>query len=127
MFPMSLPEGFTLRPASSADLDTLVAHRQAMFHDMGYRDNSTLNSMSAKFRTWLLRHMDSGDYHAWLVCAPDASIAAGAGLWLMDWPPHMIGQSQQRANLLNVYAEEPFRRRGLAREVQGRLEVVEES
>jgi GNAT superfamily N-acetyltransferase len=114
---MSLPEGFAIRRASTADLETLVAHRRAMFHDMGYTDDTAMDSMSAKFRVWLLEHMKSGDYHAWLACAPDGSIAAGAGLWLMDWPPHMVGQGARRGNILNVYTAESFRRRGLAREL----------
>lgn len=114
---MSLPEGFTIRRASTEDLDTLVAHRRAMFHDMGYNDEVALNSMSAKFRVWLLQQMNSGDYHAWLASAPDGSVAAGAGLWLMDWPPHMIGQGVRRGNILNVYTVENFRRRGLARQL----------
>ncbi len=114
---MPLPEGFTLRRASTTDLDTLVAHRQFMFRDMGYNDEAALKSMSAKFRTWLLAHMNAGDYHAWLVSAPDGSIAAGAGLWLMDWPPHMLGAGTQRGNILNVYTEKNFRRGGLARQL----------
>jgi len=114
---MSLPEGFVLRRASTADVETLVAHRRAMFRDMGYNDEVALDSMSTKFRIWLLERMNSGDYHAWLVTAPDGSIAAGAGLWLMDWPPHMIGNGVQRGNILNVYTSETFRRRGLARQL----------
>jgi len=117
---MSLPEGFAIRRASTADLDTLVSHRRAMFHDMGYNDEVALDSMSAKFRVWLLEHMNAGDYQAWLASAPDGSIAAGAGLWLMDWPPHMIGKGR-RGNILNVYTNENFRRRGLARQL---MEVV---
>src|SRR5215468_7878735 len=112
---MFVPQGFTIRRASTADLETLVAHRRAMFHDMGYDDEVRLNSMSAKFRVWLMEHMNAGDYYAWLVCAPDGSIAAGAGLWLMDWPPHMIGQSARRGNILNVYTGASYRRQGLAR------------
>jgi len=114
---MSLPEGFVLRRASTADVETLVAHRRAMFRDMGYNDEVALDSMSTKFRIWLLERMNSGDYHAWLVTAPDGSIAAGAGLWLMDWSPHMIGNGVQRGNILNVYTSETFRRRGLARQL----------
>lgn len=112
---MALPEGFALRCATTADLETLVAHRRAMFHDMGYNDDVALDSMSAKFRVWVQEHMKSGDYRAWLVTAPDGSIAAGAGLWLMDWPPHMIGQGARRGNILNMYTSDNFRRRGLAR------------
>jgi GNAT superfamily N-acetyltransferase len=113
---MPLPEGFSIHRASTADLETLVAHRRAMFRDMGYNDDVALNAMSAKFRLWLLQHMNSGDYLAWLVSARDGSIAAGAGLWLMDWPSHMIG-SGRRGNILNVYTSENFRRRGLSRQL----------
>jgi|SRR3954470_24093324 GNAT superfamily N-acetyltransferase len=114
---MSLPNGFTIRRASADDLETLVAHRRDMFRDMGYADDGTMDAMSARFRVWLLEHMNAGDYHAWLACAPDGSIAAGAGLWLMDWPPHMVGQGARRGNILNVYTVAAFRRRGLAREL----------
>jgi ribosomal protein S18 acetylase RimI-like enzyme len=114
---MSLAEGFEIRRASTADLDTLVEHRQSMFRDMGYDNDVALNSMSEKFRVWLLEHMNAGDYLAWLVIAPEGSIAAGTGLWLMDWPPHMIGQDTRRGNILNVYTVESFRRRGLARQL----------
>ncbi len=114
---MSLPDGFVIRQASTADLDTLIVHRRAMFHDMGYTDAAALDSMAANFRPWLLARMDSGAYLAWLVSAPDGSVAAGAGLWLMDWPPHMIGTGARRANILNVYTAEPYRRLGLAREL----------
>src|SRR5512146_273232 len=109
--PMPLPEGFTVRRASTAELDILVGHRRSMFVDMGYEDQTTLESMSARFRIWLLEHMEAGDYRAWLVCAPDGSVAAGAGLWLMDWPPHMIGKGARRGNILNVYTVARFRRR----------------
>ena len=86
-----------------------------MFHDIGYRDEVALDLMAAKFRVWLTEHMNAGDYLAWLISAQDGSVAAGTGLWLMDWPSHMVGRSEQRANILNVYTAENFRRRGLAR------------
>jgi ribosomal protein S18 acetylase RimI-like enzyme len=114
---MPLSDGFTLRRASTADLDTLVEHRRAMFQDMGYTDQAAMRSMSAKFRVWLLAQMNAGDYLAWLVDAADGSVAAGTGLWLMDWPPHMVGQGVRRGNILNVYTHPDFRRRGLAREL----------
>ena len=110
---MASPEEFRIRRASPSDLETLIAHRRAMFRDMGYSDERALDSMSARFRLWLLARMNAGDYLAWLACAPDGVIAAGAGLWLMDWPSHMIGTGK-RGNILNVYTEENFRRRGLA-------------
>jgi GNAT superfamily N-acetyltransferase len=114
---MGLPEGFTIRRASTDDLTTLVEQRRGMFYDMGYRDHACMDAMALKFRPWLLKQMDAGEYLAWLVVAPDGSIAAGTGLWLMDWPPHMIGSGVRRGNILNVYTMEKFRRRGLARQL----------
>jgi GNAT superfamily N-acetyltransferase len=59
--------------------------------------------------------MEAGEYLAWLAIAGDGSVAAGAGLWLMDWPPHMVGPGARRGNILNVYTNPDHRRRGLAR------------
>ncbi len=113
---MSLPEGFAVRRAATNDIDTLVAHRRAMFADMGYRHEAALDSMAAKCQSWLLTRMNRGEYLAWLAIAPGGVIAAGAGLWLMDWPPHMVGRGP-RGNILNVYTAREFRRRGLAAEL----------
>jgi ribosomal protein S18 acetylase RimI-like enzyme len=113
---MNLPEGFAVQRASADDIDTLVAHRRAMFVDMGYQDQAALDAMAAKCRGWLLRKMELGEYLAWLATAPDGAIVAGTGLWLMDWIPHMVGGGV-RGNILNVYTEVEFRRRGLAREL----------
>ena len=115
MSAMSLPEGFTVRRADVTDIDTLVAQRHAMFREVHHSEEATLNSMSANFRAWALQHMNAGDYLAWLAESPDGSIAAGAALWLMDWPPHVIGKSSRRGNIVNVYTGDKFRRLGLAR------------
>jgi GNAT superfamily N-acetyltransferase len=113
---MTLPEGFAVRRAIADDINTLAAHRRAMFVDMGYRDETALNAMAQKCHFWLLTRMNRGEYLAWLAVAPDQSIVAGTGLWLMDWIPHMIGTGR-RGNILNVYTEPGYRRRGLAREL----------
>ena len=112
---MNLPEGFTLRGASLEDVNVLVSHRRAMFRDMGYSDKAALDRMAEKSKPWLIEKMRSGEYLAWPVMAPDDSVAAGADLWLMDWIPHMVGTSARRSNILNVYTDPEFRRRGLAR------------
>ena len=92
-----------------------------MFRDMGYSDEATLDAMAARFRVWLRKHMDAGDYLPWVVTAADGSVAAGAGLWLMDWPAHMLGKGGPRGNILNVYTGDNFRRLGLARQL---MEVI---
>lgn len=113
---MNLPEGYAIRRASADDIDTLAEHRRAMFVDMGYRDEAALDAMAAKCHAWLLDRMNRGEYLAWVATAPDGSVVAGTGLWIMDWPPHMIGGGR-RGNILNVYTAAQFRRRGLAREL----------
>jgi len=97
------------------DLEAIVYHRRAMFRDMGYADESALDSMTARFRPWLRRKMEAGEYLAWFALAPDSSIASGLGLRLMDWPPHMVGSGEWRGNILNVYTEPVYRRQGMAR------------
>jgi len=58
---MSLPEGYAVRRASTDDINILVAHRRAMFFDMGYRDETALDSMAAKCHSWLLTTMNRGN------------------------------------------------------------------
>ncbi len=108
---------YSIRRAAVEDAETIVAHRRAMFHEMGYRDAQVMDSMCSAFRPWLIRMMHAGEYLEWFATAPDGSIAAGLGLWLMDWPPHMIGPAARRANIVNVYTSSEHRRNGLARQL----------
>jgi GNAT superfamily N-acetyltransferase len=106
---------FLIRPGTLDDVETVIAQRRAMFLEMGYRDGDAMNRMCAEFRPWLVRKMQAGEYLEWLAVAADGEIAAGLGLWLMDWPPHMLGPGRWRANILNVYTRPASRRNGLAR------------
>jgi GNAT superfamily N-acetyltransferase len=105
----------TIRPTTLEDAECIATHRRAMFFGMGYRDEAALDAMLAAFRPWLSKKMKAQEYLAWFAVAPDHSIVAGLGLWLMDWPPHMTGPGAFRGNILNVYTEPAFRRQGLAR------------
>src|SRR5579871_3137526 len=106
-----------IRPATLADSEAITAHRRAMFQEMGHRDDAALDAMAAAFLPWLQPRLTNGEYRAWLALAPDGQVAAGLGLWLMDWPPHMIGPGAPRGNILNVYTEPAFRRQGIARQL----------
>jgi GNAT superfamily N-acetyltransferase len=106
---------FVISAATPGDVEILVHHRRAMFSDMGYSDRAELDAMCAAFRPWLAARMANGEYRAWLGRTPEGRTAGGLGLWLMDWPPHMIGGSARRGNILNVYTEAAFRRQGIAR------------
>ena len=77
--------------------------------------------MQEKFLPWVQAKLESGEYLGWLAVREGDVVVAGAGLWLMDWPARMVGGSARRGNILNVYTEPQFRRRGLAR---GLMEVA---
>jgi len=104
---------FVIRPAAIDEAAVIGAQRRAMFADMGYRDG--LDAMVEAFLPWVREKMIAGEYLGWFAVAEDGAIAAGAGLWLMDWPPHMIGPGSRRGNILNVYTDPKYRRQGLAR------------
>lgn len=110
-----MAQTFEIRLATIGDSDIIAAQRRAMFFEMGYRDQAVLDAMIVAFRPWLLRKMEAGEYLAWLAVRADGSVAAGLGLWLMDWPPHMVGPGSPRGNILNVYTNADSRRQGLAR------------
>jgi GNAT superfamily N-acetyltransferase len=106
----------TIRSGTIADAATIAHHRRAMFTDVGHTDTDALDAMTAAFLPWLHQKMANAEYLAWLA-EHEGSIVAGLGLWLMDWPPHMIGPGAPRGNILNVYTELAFRRQGIARRI----------
>lgn len=107
----------TIRPTVPGDLAVLVRHRGDMFRAMGYRDESALQAMEAAFERWVTIRMQCGEYLAWLAVNGNGVPVAGAGVWLMDWLPHMVGPGAPRANIVNVFVEPEWRRRGIAREL----------
>ena len=87
-----------------------------MFLDLGFADDEVLRQKIAEFLPWLEAKMASSEYLAWLAIA-DGQTVAGLGLWLIEWPPHMIGLARHRGYILNVYTHPDHRRNGLAREL----------
>jgi GNAT superfamily N-acetyltransferase len=104
---------FTIRESVPGDAALITYHRRRMFEDMG-RDPAAIEDMEQRFLPWVEDQLVRGRYLGWFAMSGD-EIAAGAGLWLMDWPPHILGRSTLRGNIVNVYTEPAFRRQGLAR------------
>ena len=107
--------GYSLRRAAADDAPVIRHHRRAMFHDMGLDDADRLASMDSGFAVWLDETLANGRYIGLFACAEDGTVAAGAGIWLLDWPPTFHAPQRTRGYLLNVYTEPEHRRRGLAR------------
>jgi len=113
---------YTIRFATINDLETIVEQRRAMMREIRECAEEPLETMANAFRPWLERKLRSKEYLEWLVIADDGSVAAGAGLWLLDWPPHILPsghQGSRRAYLLNVYTAPEHRKRGLSRKLVG--------
>jgi len=110
-----LEQELPIRAAQAADIEIICEHRRAMFLDMGHTGR-ILDPMIAAFRPWLKQRLESGEYRGWLA-GNGGEVIAGAGLWLMPWPPHLVAPDQPRANILNVYTKPEWRGRGVARQL----------
>lgn len=75
-----------------------------------------MGSMTTNFMEWVRPRLADGSYVGWLA-EEGGQIVAGAGLWVIDWPPHFMDDQAQRAYLLNFYVAPEMRRRGLARDL----------
>jgi ribosomal protein S18 acetylase RimI-like enzyme len=94
-----------------------------MFADAGLASEDEMGPMVANFVPWVRAKLADGSYVGWLT-EEDGRLVAGAGLWVMEWPPHFLDAEPRRAYLLNFYVAPEARRRGLARELLG-LAVAE--
>ncbi len=102
------------RIATDADAPLISAHRRAMFVDMGSAMPSTLDEMTRSFEPWVARKIAEGKYIGWIT-EDDSRPVAGAGLLVLDWPPHPFDPAgEHRGYLLNVFVEPEYRGRGLA-------------
>jgi ribosomal protein S18 acetylase RimI-like enzyme len=102
------------RTARAADANIITHHRRHMFIDAGQANNQILGVMSHHFEPWVAKMIDEQKYIGWLTSDEDR-VVAGAGLLILDWPPHPLDPcSVHRGYLLNIYVEPEYRRRKLA-------------
>jgi ribosomal protein S18 acetylase RimI-like enzyme len=102
------------RLANGSDAPLITRHRRRMFVDAGRRDDQVLQIMSEAHEPWVAKAISDGRYLGWLT-EDEGQVVAGAGLLLLDWPPHPLDpRSSIRGYLCNVYVEPSHRRRKLA-------------
>ncbi len=116
------------RIATVEDAELIAEHRRRMFVDSGQAESAAMDLMVANFVEWVRPRLADGRYLGWLVVEdgeatadPSAAlrndkqiVVAGAGMWLMDFPPHFLDPEPVRAYLLNFYVAPAARGRGLA-------------
>ena len=104
----------TLRRATMDDVATIIHQRCAMFTEMQVGTAASVARMATKYPAWLEPRLAKGEYQGWFAVQGEI-ICAGAGVWFMEWQPHVRDENERFAYLLNVYTELDYRRQGLAR------------
>jgi GNAT superfamily N-acetyltransferase len=104
---------FETRLATVEDAELIAQQRRNMFVDAGQADNAELQPMMENFVRWVRPKLEDGSYVGWLT-SEGGRVVAGAGMWLMDFPPHWMDEGSVRAYLLNFYVDPEVRGRGLA-------------
>lgn len=121
MHPLNEPapnEQFSFRLATADDAAIITHHRRAMFADMGHADEvETLDQMAMAFEGWVRRKLAQDVYIGFFMENATGDVVAGAGCWIMEWPPHFLDAAPERAYILNVYTEPAYRGRGLAKQL----------
>jgi GNAT superfamily N-acetyltransferase len=90
-----------------------------MFADAGLADEAKMGPMVTAFVPWVRAKLEDGSYVGWLG-EEDGRVVAGAGLWMMEFPPHFLDEQPCRAYLLNFYVAPEMRGRGMAGELLAR-------
>ena len=95
---------FETRLATVADAELIARHRRSMFVDAGQAEEAKLQEMVDNFVVWVRPRLSDGSYVGWIV-EEEGRAVAGAGMWMMDFPPHWMDAEPARAYLLNFYVE----------------------
>ena len=104
---------FETRLATAADAELIAGQRRMMFLESMPTDETQMTKMIAKFVPWVRPKLEDGSYVGWLT-SNDGRVVAGAGMWLMEFPPHWMDVEPVRAYLLNFYVDPGFRGHGIA-------------
>jgi len=105
---------FEIRLATFEDAELIGRQRRQMFLDAGQPDDDVMAAMERAFVPWVRTKIAEDRYIGWLA-SEDGVAVGGAGLWLMEFPPHFLDSAPVRAYLLNFYTAAEFRGRGLAK------------
>jgi ribosomal protein S18 acetylase RimI-like enzyme len=103
---------YQTRSATVEDAAIITEQRRRMFIDAGRADTQALKNLSTRFEPWVKDMIAQGKYIGWLM-EDGGKVIAGAGLMIMDWPPHPLDPGSHRGYLLNVYVDPQYRRKKL--------------
>jgi len=113
--------GMNLRKGTAEDIELLISLRfRYLRDDLGEIAPETERTVEAQLRRYLPKHLESGDFQAFLA-EEDGEIAACAFLVLWEMPANPSCPSGIRGTVFNVWTDPAFRRRGAATKVMNAL------
>lgn len=110
---------FRYQKAAIAHIPALVALRIEFLKEVTHTDTpptDITDGLEQYFRT----HLPAGDYVNWLALDGDTIVATG-GICFYSIPPNFLNSSGDRAYILNVYTLPAYRRRGISKQIFGKL------
>lgn len=106
---------YSIRPATIADIPSIVAHRAEMFREMGIP--AEFDDMAMASELWLRHAIPSKTYRGWVAETSTGEVAAGGGLLIIAWPPGPMTMDPRCGFIFNVYTQPAHRKRGLAKQL----------
>ena len=82
---------------------------------MGYTEPAALASLDALAEQYFKKALQDRTYHGWLAVEPAGTIIGGGGVADVTLPAGPHTPALTRPEILNVYVEPDYRRRGIAR------------
>ncbi|WP_273127527.1 GNAT family N-acetyltransferase [Metabacillus sp. HB246100] len=108
------------RKATIADIQELVECRKKQLIDEGIEPTIPIDSELFDF---FHNKLSDGSLVEWIVVDQEMIIACGAVLFF-DFPPSYTNKSGKKAYIANMYTSEPYRGKGLAKQLL--LKLVQE-
>lgn len=105
---------FTIRLATTDDIETLVRIRVQFLAELGHlNEGAAADEVAEAFRRYALRKMPAGEFMAW-VAEADGRVVATSGLTFFERPPNATNPAGLEAYLSNMYTLPGWRGRGMA-------------
>ena len=111
----------TYRKLTEEDLDTFIRMRIAQLREEGAREELDL---VPALKDYYRRHLKDGTFVSWLAVDGE-KIVGTSGMSFVEKPPYFSCPNGRIGLLSSMYTDPEYRRRGIARELLGR--VLEEA
>ena len=111
----------TYRKLTADDLDTFIRMRIVQLREEGAKEDLDL---APALKDYYIRHLTDGTFVSWLALDGE-KIVGTSGMSFVEKPPYFSCPTGMIGLLSSMYTDPAYRRRGIAKELLGR--VVEEA